>query len=383
MSHPDVPLIAHVIFRLDVGGLENGLVNLINGLPSARFRHAVICIDDFTDFKNRIHRTDVEIIAIHKKPGTDLTALWRLFIVFRRLRPDIVHTRNLAALDALLPAFFAGVGVRIHSEHGWDVNDLDARNRKLRLLRKLHSPLVHRYIALSRDLGSYLINSVGISESRITQIYNGVDTERFRPSLERDRLRKQLDQGYQSDSVLIGTVGRLQPVKDQLNLANAFIDLLRRVPELRDRARLVIIGDGELRDPIVQALHHAGLTQHSWVPGFRDDVPKILQSLDVFVLPSLAEGISNTILESMACGVPVIATDVGGNSELVQHGVNGIIVPPANVDALSLAIERYANNASMRVEHGRSGRTRVVECFSMSYMLKNYLSLYDELLALN
>ena len=175
MDNRKPPLIAHVIFRLDVGGLENGLVNLINGLPVDRFRHAIICIDDFTEFRQRIRRDDVEIIAIRKKPGTDPAALWRLYRVFRRIKPDIVHTRNLAALDALLPAFLAGVRMRIHSEHGWDVNDLDANNKKLRLLRKLHSPLVNQFIAVSRDLADYLIRKVGISESRISQIYNGVD----------------------------------------------------------------------------------------------------------------------------------------------------------------------------------------------------------------
>ncbi len=375
-----MPLIAHVIFRLDVGGLENGLINLINGLPSDGFRHAIICIDDFTDFRFRLVRDDIEIVAIHKKPGTDLSALWRLFRVFRRLAPDIVHTRNIAALDALLPALLAGVPVRIHSEHGWDINDLDARNKKLRLLRKLHSPLVHQYVALSGDLAGYLRHSVGIAGSRILQICNGVDTERFQPHSERQSIRESFDRDFRPDSILIGTVGRLEPVKDQLLLANAFIQLVKRSPDLRERLRLVIIGDGELRVAIIQALKHEGLTQLSWVPGARSDVPAVLQALDIFVQPSLAEGISNTILEAMASGLPVIATDVGGNSELVQHDLNGMIVPRADVDALSCAIEKYARNIPIAAEHGRAGRSRAVDMFSITSMLSEYQSLYSKLL---
>ena len=381
MDNRKPPLIAHVIFRLDVGGLENGLVNLINGLPADRFRHVIICIDDFTEFRQRIQRDDVEIIAIRKKPGTDPSALWRLYRVFRRIRPDVVHTRNLAALDALLPAFLAGVRVRIHSEHGWDVNDLDANNKKLRLLRKLHSPLVNRYIAVSRDLAAYLIRKVDISESRITQIYNGVDTDRFRPGSEKQTVREGFDQGFTADSILIGTVGRLQPVKNQLLLVNAFDELVRHAPELKDRIRLVIIGDGELREKIIQTLENAGLAQQSWVPGARDDVPAILQALDVFVLPSLAEGISNTVLEAMASALPVVATDVGGNPELVQHGLNGAIVPRTNATALARAIEEYARDASILQEHGRAGRKRAVELFSISSMLNRYSSVYEESLA--
>lgn len=379
MDNPNTPLIAHVIFRLDIGGLENGLINLINGLPADRFRHAIICIDDFTDFRFRLVRDDIEIVAIHKKPGTDFSALWRLYKVFRRLGPDIVHTRNIAALDALLPALLAGVPVRIHSEHGWDVNDLNARNRKLRLLRKFHSPLVHQYVALSRDLADYLHHSVGICGSRILQICNGVDAERFQAHSERQSVRESFEQGFRPDSILIGTVGRLEPVKDHLLLVNAFIQLVKRAPDLKDRIRLVIVGDGELRGAIIQALKNEELGYLSWVPGARSDVPEILQALDVFVQPSLAEGISNTILEAMATGLPVIATDVGGNTELVQHDLNGMIVPRADINALSGAIEKYARNIPMAAEHGRAGRDRAVGAFSIKSMLSGYQSLYDKL----
>ena len=134
----------------------------------------------------RIQRDDVEVIAIRKRPGTDLPAIWRLYRTIRRLKPDILHTRNLAALDALLPALLAGVRYRIHGEHGRDIDDIDGKNRKLQVLRKLHRPLVHKYIALSRDLAKYLNSDVGVAADRIVQIYNGVDTDIFHPTTGSD-----------------------------------------------------------------------------------------------------------------------------------------------------------------------------------------------------
>ena len=321
MTPSQPPLVAHVLLRLDYGGLENGLVNLINGLPDDEFRHAIVCIDDYTDFRQRIRRDDVEVIAIHKQPGTDLGALKRLYRTFRDLRPDIVHTRNLPALDALVPSFLAGVRRRVHSEHGWDVHDLDGSNRKHQWLRRLHSPLVHRYIALSKHLERYLVDRVGISERRVTQVYNGVDTDRFARS--GDGRPAVLAERFGDDAVLIGSVGRMQAVKDPLNLVEAFVLLCERTPDIAERVGLAMIGGGPLEDDVRSRLDAAGLGERAWLPGGRDDIPVLLGGLDIYVQPSLAEGISNTILEAMASGLPVVATDVGGNAELGARWRNG------------------------------------------------------------
>lgn len=372
-------LIAHVIFRLDVGGLENGLVNLINGLPVDRFRHAIICIDDFTDFRLRIQRDDVEVIAIRKKPGTDLSALWRLYKVFRRVKPDIVHTRNIGALDALMPALLAGVRIRIHGEHGWDVNDPRGLSKKMRLLRKIHSPMVVRYIALSINLKRYLTDKVGIREKRITQLYNGVDTAIFKPSVCRSSDRAHVNGVFDEHKILIGTVGRMQAVKDPLNLAQAFVRLIKRSPELSSSVRLVMIGDGPLRENVLSLLGEAGMKDLAWVPGSREDVPRLMRILDVYVQPSLAEGVSNTILEAMSSALPVVATDVGGNAELVIHGQTGTIVPSGDADAMSNALEHYVREPALRAAHGASGRKRAKNTFGMDIMLRSYSETYDSL----
>ncbi len=336
------PLIAHVMYRFDVGGLENGIVNLINHMPRDAYRHVVIALTEITDFRRRIVRDDVQFIALNKHPGHALWMYPRLFRLFRELRPHIVHTRNLAALELAVPAWAAGVAFRIHGEHGRDVGDLDGSNKKFQWVRRLYRPFVTYYIALSHDLAHYLTDRVGVGRNKVCQIYNGVDAQRFYPA---DRRQAMTGCPFDdSDLWLVGTVGRMQTVKNQTDLARAFIEVLRLVPALRKRLRLVMIGDGSLRQPVQALLEEAGCADLAWLPGERGDVPDVLRGLDCFVLPSLAEGVSNTILEAMACGLPVIATDVGGNSELVDDGSTGILVPPGNVPALAAAIAGLADD---------------------------------------
>lgn len=370
------PLIVHIVYRLQVGGLENGVVNLVNLMPVERFRHAIVCLSETTDFQQRITRDDVAVYEIHKRPGQDFGAWRRLYDLFRRIRPTVVHTRNIGCLEAQIPAWLARVPCRVHGEHGWDVNDPDGSNRKYRLLRRLHAPLVQRFIALSRELEHYLLDAVGIATHKVTRIYNGVDDTRFHAAAS-----DALPAGFRDpDSIVFGTVGRMHGVKDQLNLCHAFIALCHKHPALADRLRLVLIGDGPLRAPAQALLDQAGLGTQAWLPGSRDDVPQIMQALDVFVLPSLAEGISNTILEAMACGLPVIATDVGGNGELIVDGTTGALVPAANPQAMAERMAAYANDDALRRTHGDAAMQRIKTSFSMQRMTGAYANVYDELM---
>ena len=356
------PLIAHVVHRFDVGGLENGVVNLINRMPVEAYRHAVIALTEVTDFRGRIIREDVRFFALHKGPGHGVQLFPRLFRLFRTLSPSIVHTRNLAALEAAVPAWAAAVPARVHGEHGRDIGDLLGSNRKYQWVRRLHEPFVNRYVAVSKDLERYLCHTIGVSAGDVFQIYNGVDTARFAPALDgRSQIEGCPFSG--SDLWLVGTVGRLQAVKDQITLAKAFVRVVQRVGHLRI---------GEVR---------TGLRHLAWLPGERSDVPDILRGLDCFVLPSLAEGISNTVLEAMASGVPVIATRVGGNIELVQDGITGRLVPVAQSDPMAEAVADYFGDVEIAKRHGRGGRDLVLRHFSLDKMVKNYLSLYDQLLS--
>jgi sugar transferase (PEP-CTERM/EpsH1 system associated) len=372
------PLVVHVIYRLAVGGLENGLVNLINRMPPERYRHAIVCIDDYTDFRDRIERDDVEVFALHKKPGHDLAVFWRFWRLMRQLRPAIVHTRNISALEFQLPAILAGVPYRVQGEHGRDTSDIGGVNGKYLLLRRLLHPLVSRFIALSKDLGTWLEKQAHVPPIKVSQIYNGVDIDRFCP--QENRATFPIPGFVPKDGVVIGTVGRMQGEKDQLTLVKAFIALLDRIDNGRDKLRLVLIGDGPLRRPAEELLQAAGVEELAWLAGNRSDAPQLLQGMDIFALPSLIEGVSNTILEAMATGLPVVATAVGGNPELVVDGETGCLVPSADSEAMADALQYYIQSADVRRQHGRAGRLRVEKEFSMEAMVAGYLGVYDGLL---
>ena len=375
--HDPRPLVLHVVHRFDTGGIENGIVNLINHMPGEAYRHAILALTEVTDFRHRIGRNDVDFIAMNKPLGHGVWLYPRLYRLFRSMAPTIVHSRNLAALEVQVPAWAARVPVRIHGEHGRDVGDIDGHSRRFQRLRRVYRPFVNHYLALSSDLANYLADKVRVPEARITQIYNGVDTQRFHPA----QTQGQPIAGCPFAAPqhwLLGTVGRMQTVKDQPTLARAFIRALELRPRLASRLRLVMVGDGPLRAQSQSILRAAGVEHLAWLPGERSDVPDIMRGLQCFALPSLAEGVSNTILEAMACALPVIGTRVGGNPELVRHGHTGEIVPASDPQAMANSIVRLAEAPHSAAAMGRAARADVEAKFSLLAMVSAYQRLYTQ-----
>lgn len=372
------PLVLHVLYRFDTGGLENGVVNLLNRLPAHQFRHAILAIDKVVPaFAARLQRDDIQLFALNKPPGHALKLYPRIWRLLRQLKPSIIHTRNLAALEVQLVAAAAGVPVRIHSEHGRDVEDLDGTNKTQQRIRRFYSLFVQRYVTVSRELQSYLVDRVGIPAERVRQIYNGVDTEKFCPSTSgRDTLEGCPFQA--PDEFIVGTVGRMQTVKNQTLLAEAFVRAREIDPVATRSLRLVLVGDGPLRSKARAMVDAAGLGGHAWLPGERHDVPAVMRGLDAYVLPSLAEGVSNTILEAMASGLPVIATHVGGNAELVQAGVTGELVPSGDANALAQALIRLSGDPARARAMGLVARQDVQQRFSLNAMVGTYAALYEQ-----
>lgn len=374
------PLIAHVVQHFGMGGLENGVVNLLNHMPPDRYRHAIICLDGYTDFRHRLQRDDVQFFALHKQAGKDFGLYGRLFRLLRKLHPDLLHTRNLSTLEGQFVAKAAGIRARVHGEHGRDVFDLHGKNRKYNLLRKMARPLVHHYIAVSKDLENWLEHTVGADSRRITQIYNGVNSTRFHPRREERALIGP--EGFMSgNELLIGSVGRMAEVKDYPNMVRAFLRLLDLSPEARSRARLVILGDGVSRAECLALLKQANAEHLAWLPGGRDDIAELMRQFDIFTLSSLGEGISNTILEAMACGLPVVATSVGGNTELVEADRTGMLVPPGEPEAMAQALLTYFKDEALMRRHGATGRAKIEAQFSMDAMVRGYMGVYDAVLS--
>ncbi len=374
----EAPLIAHVVHHFGTGGMENGMVHLFNRMPVADYRHVVICLSGHGEFRRRIKRDDIEFHDLARRPGHDLRWHVRLFHLLRRLRPDILHTRNLSTLEAQFVGFLAGVPARVHGEHGRDVFDLDGSNWKYNLLRRAARPLIQRYIAVSQDLAGWLGDSIGAHPERVSQIYNGVDRERFHP-----RRGPRPDLGrpefFAGATCVIGSIGRMAAVKDYPGLTDAFIRLCRSHPHAAG-LRLILVGDGHARAQCQALLDAAGLAGQAWLPGDCANTAEWLQACDVFVLNSLGEGISNTILEAMASGLPVIATRVGGNPELVRPGANGHLLAPGEPATLAAVLGDYADDVERRRKEGDAARARIEAEFDWDRATAAYQAVYGALL---
>jgi len=373
------PLVLHLIYRLDCGGLENLLIERINRMPAHCYRHVIVCLTGYTAFAERIRQADVGLYALHKPPGAALATHARLWRLLRRLRPAILHSYNLSALEYAPAALLAGVPIRINGAHGREVADPHGSNRKHRLLRRLMLPFYDHCYANSAELLAWSRARIGVAVNKSRLLPNGVDTEHYRPASAADGagpLRQHFGAGA---LIVVGSVGRLEAIKDQQSLVCAVLALAARRPDLAPRLRLVLVGDGPLRARLQAQVTAAGAGAVVWLAGARDDVAELLRELQIFAMPSLAEGTPGAALEAMASSVAVVASAVGGLCEVVRHGVTGTLVAPGDSQALARAIESYADDPALAARHGRAGRQRVLGNYAMSTMVAAYQALYDEL----
>jgi sugar transferase (PEP-CTERM/EpsH1 system associated) len=360
-------VVFHLIYRFDVGGLESVLANLINTLPTENFKHVIVSLTNSSvQMKSRIHVENVEFIDLHKQSGNDPKIHFTLWKLFRQYHPQILHSYNIAALEYQFIAFLAGVPSRIHAEHGRDIFDLDGSNKKYQIFRRVLNPFIHYWIPVSQELASWLKQTVKIPEAKIKLIYNGIDLNLYKPVVRAQKV-----------VFTVGTVGRAVPVKNQLMLIQAVELLLKQHPHLQNKLRLIIVGDGELLPKLHAYIDENQLQDNIELLGERNDIYDILKTLDLFVLPSLAEGIALTLLEAMASGLPIIATNVGGNPELIESGVNGQLIPSENTKALADSILYYVNNFPCCEKQGIASRKKVETYFNLQAMTKNYFDIYD------
>lgn len=365
----DAPLIVHVLYRFDCGGLQNVLAECINRMPAQRYRHAVVGLTGHTDYAERIRAANVILYTLDKAPGNNLSTHVKLWRLLRSLRPAIVHTYNIGTIEYSLTALLAWVPIRIHAEHGRDSIEIDGTHRRYNLLRRLLSPIINAFVPVSDDLVDWLRFVVKVSPHKITMIQNGVDTLKYAPCQVKNAAARQ--------HVCIGTVGRIDRIKNHTGLLNAFRLLLVRFPSPAYDLRLVIVGDGPLLEALRRTVETQGLSDRVWLSGAQADVAAILRSFSVFVLPSLSEATPITILEAMATGLPVVASRVGGVPQLVLDGVTGATVKPNDVTALADILSMYISDPARRSAHGAAGRARVEASYDVGAMVASYVSLYD------
>lgn len=358
--------IVQVIPSLRMGGLENVAVRLVEHLTEFADQ-AVVTPGGTGPLVKRV-AAGVPVFPLGETHRPDKWNAVRMARLFRQLRPDIVHTRNWTCIDAILGARLAGVRVVIHGEHGREAGDPDGRNARRRQVRRLLSPFVTEFVTVSRDLARWLVEDVRVPARKVSTIYNGVDTQRYAGG---DRAHARQALGIPLDWTVAGTVGRLDPVKDQACLIRAFARAAGEAKRV-----LVIAGDGPCREELAALVKELAIGDRVRLLGERNDIPLILRALDIFVLSSIGEGISNAILEAMAAGLPVIATRVGGNVELVRDALTGRLIEPRRPEALAEALSAYFDDPGLARAHGAAGRERVATDFGLDRMLAEYMSLY-------
>ena len=359
--------VVHLISQFGTGGAENGIINIANHIDTERFEMSICAFAGSGSQISRLDPNRTKYYQIEKRPGNDFKLPFRLIQLFKELRPDIIHTHAWGTLcEGLIAAKAASIPAIIHGEHGT-------------LQRKKGNIYVQRFawrfadmvLSVSRNHAEQIAESIGFPKNRITVIANGVDTMRFNPEINGASLKNELQ--LKKEDIVIGTVGRLVDVKNHYLLISAFAKLSKFWPNIR----LVIVGDGPLRDDLAKFAALWGCATKTHFLGRRSDVAHILAGMDIFALTSHNEGMSNTILEAMSSGIPVVATAVGGNPELVVNEATGILFAPNDLDQLIEALESLIHDPAKRKKWGEAGRARTIEKFSLEVMVRRYEQIYQ------
>jgi len=367
--------IMHVVDSLAVGGLQKGLANLIQRLDPLRFEH-VVCVMRPTDAANAVSFSGehVRTCSLSKSESDSKIQVAALARKIRAIQPDVVHSRNSGAAEAVLAGKWVGSCALIHSEHGIDAATNVKEPRRRIYLRRIAYELADRVLSVSYQLRDLHAKSTGFAANRIAVIHNGVDARRFHPDAS-TRIRVRQEFGLSPDQFCIGCVGNLYPVKDQMTLLKAAAEVAKACRDWR----LLLIGEGPER-----ARLEAFASAHSWRQdvtflGPSNRVPELLNALDVYVLPSVSEGISNSLLEAMSTGVAVIATNTGGNPEVITDGESGWLFPVGDFNKLAEHLLLVKARRDLKIQFEQRAQRRVREEFSIDSMVQKYEELYQDL----
>jgi len=351
--------IAHLVLTLDHGGLEHLVLQMAEQLQRRGLRALIVVLTDGT-LVAEARRRQIETFVLEKRDGFEPQLIVRLARLFRAERVDLVHTHNFAPLIyGTLAARLTGLPT-VNTRHG----------RAALSTHRLIWSLTHRVVAVSEDARRQLVRHNQVREDRLSVIVNGIDLSRFSGRHRADGLRAAL--GIAPGVPLIGTVGRLAAEKDQRTLLTAFA----RLREAGSPAHLAVAGGGPLGHELAALARSLAIESSVHFLGPRSDVPAILSALDVFVLPSLMEGISLTLIEAMASGLPVVTTRVGGNPEVVVDGDTGLLVPVGDAEALASAMGALLGAPEEARAMGERGRRRAEAVFNGERMIDAYEEIY-------
>lgn len=362
------PKILYLVTELDVGGAEKNLFRLATGLAARGWPVEVAALSGEGEVGAWLEAEGLPVHHVHMGVKGDPRAFWRLVKLLRRVRPDILHTFLFHAnIAGRLAAPFARVGAVVSS-----VRVAERRRRSHLWMDFLTQMLVDREVCVSQGVKCFTERRAHIRASRLVVIANPV--EEAPPARGRVDVRGEIGAG--AGNVLVLSVGRLDRQKGCLYLVEAAAELLRR----DKRFFFAIAGEGGQRAELEAAIESAGISGSFRLLGWRGDTADLYHAADIFVLPSLWEGMPNALLEAAASGLPVVATEVEGSSEIVRDGQTGLLVPPADAPALAAALERLASDGNLARSLAEAGRARVLEAHSMGAFLSRHEALYAEIM---
>ena len=363
--------VGFVVHVMNVAGAEMLVAETIRRLGS-RIEPVIFCLDQVGVLGERLQSDGVPVLSLGRREGLDLRVSRRMAREIKQRRLQVIHGHQYTPFFyGAIAARLSGVRPRvIFTEHGRHYPDVVSTGRRL-ANRVLFDRLAHHVNAVCHFSARALSEIDGFAAGRIQVIENGVDLPRYAPDTDVTTLRKKL--GLDPERRYITTVARFHPVKDHRTLLQAFA----KIAPLRPEVDLLLVGDGALRQELQQLAVELGIDARVRFLGVRDDVADLLHASDVFALTSVSEAASITLLEAMACSLPVVVTAVGGNPEIVRDGVDGLLAPRRDVQAIANALLRLLRDDALALEMGRSGAERVRQTFQLDRTIERYYSLYS------
>lgn len=362
--------IVHVLDSLELGGQETMVLALSSLQVQAGHAVRIVCLWREGELAAKAREAGIDVVCVHKRPGLDVGALFRLRRFITAWRADVLHTHDVMShYYGVAACLGQRPSAIVNTRHGYAKGDPRARDERFyrqAMLRSDHG------VGVSRSLQAYYVDAGLIPADKAHAIANGIDVTRFQARSDDAARALRATLGLPSDAVTFGTVGRLNEVKRQVDLLHA----LRLRLDEGDNACLVIAGEGPMRPTLERLCDELGLKAHVRLLGARSDVPQVLSAFDAFVLCSRSEGYSMALVEASAAALPIIATDVGGNAEIVQQRVTGLIVPALDVAALAEAMGELGRDAGLRRTMGERGRTWALREGSVQAMAAAYEALY-------
>ena len=362
--------VVHVVESLAVGGLERVVVSLASWQRARGDESAIVCLFHEGALAEEARLRDIDVIAIGKTPGPDLQALAALRAALKSRSAEVLHTHNAVAhYYAVAAAAGLGIGRVINTRHGMGPARGD---RRLDLLYRLAMLGTDKAAAVCRPGRDRFVQGGVIPSGKSVVVANGVDVAGIAVRSDRARAELLAQLGRDPASIVLGVVGRLSPVKDHETLLRAIRLLLARGRPVQ----LAVVGDGETRPALEASARALGVEASVHFLGMRRDVAQLLASFDVFVLSSTSEGYSVALVEAAAAALPIVATRVGGNADIVIDRTTGLLVPSRDEEALAGALVQLVDDASLRRKMGDAGRAWALRYGSVDAMGEAYRALY-------